>query len=250
MGQFEGKVAIVTGGAHGIGEATARAFASEGAAVVVADNTDDGRSVAEQINQDGNAHFEQVDVSRSEDVQRMVRAAVERFGRLDFLFNNAGIEGEQAVTADCTEANWDRVIGVNLTGVFLGSKYAIPAMLAGGGGAIVNNASVAGLVGFVGIPAYAASKGGIIQLTKTTALEYATQGIRVNCVCPGVIDTPMIDRFTGGDPATRQAMEGLEPVGRLGRPEEIASAVVYLCSDAASFVTGVALPVDGGFVAR
>ena len=190
------------------------------------------------------------DVSRAKDVERAVATAEREFGRLDYLFNNAGIEGAQAPTADCSEDNWQQVTGVNLSGVFFGMKYAIPAMLRTGGGAIVNNASLAGLVGFAGIPAYAASKGGVVQLTRTAALEYATQNVRVNCVCPGVIDTPMIERFAHDDPEALDALAQLEPVGRLGRPEEVADLALYLCSEQASFITGAAIPVDGGFVAR
>jgi NAD(P)-dependent dehydrogenase (short-subunit alcohol dehydrogenase family) len=171
-------------------------------------------------------------------------------GRLDVLFNNAGIEGEQAPTADTTLDNWDRVIGINLRGVFLGCKYGIEAMLRTGGGAIVNNASVAGLVGFAGIPAYCAAKGGVVQLTRTAALEYATRGVRVNCLCPGVIDTPMVQRFTRDDAKARAQMEMLEPVGRMGTPREVAELALFLASDRSSFVTGAVIPVDGGFVAR
>jgi len=151
---------------------------------------------------------------------------------------------------ECTEENWDRTIGINLKGVWWCCKYEIPEMLKAGGGAIVNTASVAGLVGFGGIPAYTASKHGVVGLTKTIALDYAQQNIRCNAVCPGVIDTPMIERFTGGDAEVRKGMESLEPVGRLGKPSEIADAVVYLCSDQASYVTGIAMPVDGAFVAQ
>jgi NAD(P)-dependent dehydrogenase (short-subunit alcohol dehydrogenase family) len=183
-------------------------------------------------------------------VAELVHGCVDRFGRLDFAFNNAGIEGTQAPTAECTVENWNRTIAVNLTGVFLCMHEEIPRMLQSGGGVIVNNSSVAGLVGFAGIPAYAASKHGILGLTKTAALEYATQGIRVNAVCPGVIDTEMIARFTHGDSEIAEQMVQTEPVGRLGGAAEIADAVVWLCSDRASFVTGHALAVDGGFVAR
>jgi NAD(P)-dependent dehydrogenase (short-subunit alcohol dehydrogenase family) len=151
---------------------------------------------------------------------------------------------------ECTEENWDRTLGINLKGVWWCCKYEIPEMLKNGGGAIVNTSSVAGLVGFAGIPAYTASKHGVAGLTKAVALDYATQNIRCNAVCPGVIRTPMIDRFTGGDPEALKAMEAMEPVGRLGTPEEVADAVVWLCSDEASFVTGVAMPVDGAFVAQ
>ena len=251
MGKLDGKVAIVTGAASGIGRATAILFASEGAKVVLADwDERQGSRVADELREAGHdAVFVRVDVSRPEDVEGMISTAVERYARLDVLFNNAGIEGEQAPTADCTLENWERVINVNLRGVFLGMKYGIPAMLRGGGGAIINNASVAGIVGFAGIPAYCASKGGIIQLTKAAALEYAKQGIRVNVICPGVIWTPMVERFTAQSDETRKALESLEPVGRFGTPEEVARLALFLASDDSAFCTGAPFIVDGGFVA-
>ena len=251
MGTLDGKVAIVTGAGSGIGRATALLFAREGAKVVAADCVkQQGEAVAEDIRKaGGQAAFVNVDVASPEDVQRMVRTAVETYGRLDVLFNNAGVEGEQAPTADCTLENWDRVININLKGVFLGMKYAIPELRKAGGGSIINNASVAGIVGFLGIPAYCASKGGVIQLTKTAALEYAREHIRVNAICPGVIATPMVERFIGGDPARQQAMEALEPVGRFGRPEEVAQLALFLAGDAAPFCTGAPFIIDGGFVA-
>ena len=252
MGSMQDRVAIVTGASAGIGHAAALAFAREGAQLSLADRDDDRgeKLVAELAELGTDACFTHTDVSDPDSVAAMVDATVRRFGRLDYAFNNAGIEGAQAPTADCTLENWNRTIGVNLTGVFLCMHAEIPRMLASGGGAIVNNSSVAGLVGFAGIPAYTASKHGIIGLTKTAALEYAEQGIRVNAVCPGVIDTEMIDRFTHDDPATRAQLLTTEPVGRLGGPQEIADAVVWLCSERASFVTGHTLAVDGGFVAR
>jgi NAD(P)-dependent dehydrogenase (short-subunit alcohol dehydrogenase family) len=180
----------------------------------------------------------------------MVAQTIAAFGRLDYAFNNAGIEGTQANTIDCTEENWDKTIGVNLKGVWLCMKYEIPEILKQGKGAIVNCASVAGMIGFAGLPAYVASKHGIVGLTKTTALEFATQGIRVNVVCPGVIQTPMIDRLTGKTKEAIEQFTGLEPMRRFGLPEEIANAVVWLCSDEASFVTGHVMAVDGGFTAQ
>ncbi|HEY8446257.1 MAG TPA: SDR family oxidoreductase [Thermomicrobiales bacterium] len=249
---MQGKVAVVTGAASGIGRATALAFAKEGARVVVSDvDAEGGEATVRMIREcGGEAIFVRADVSRTAEVRELIATAVGTFGRLDYAFNNAGIEGESAPTADATEENWDRVIDINLKGVWLCMKHELPAMLESGGGAIVNCASVAGLVGFPGIGPYVASKHGIVGLTKTAALEYATAGIRINAVCPGVIQTPMIDRFTGGAKEAAEEMVAMEPVGRFGTPEEIAAAVVWLCSDAASFVTGVALPVDGGLVAR
>ncbi len=251
MSNMQGKVAIVTGASAGIGHATALAFAREGAAVVVADiDGDRGEKTAVEIEGIGaEAIFARADVSSADDVAALVARTVERFGRLDFAFNNAGVEGAPAPTAECTLDNWSRTIAINLTGVFLCMREEIPKMLLTGGGAIVNNSSVAGLVGFAGIPAYTASKHGIVGLTKTAAIEYATQGIRVNAVCPGVIQTEMITRFTHGDPDAAAQLLHTEPIGRLGRPEEIADTVVWLCSEQASFVTGQALAVDGGFVA-
>lgn len=252
MGKLAAKAAIVTGAASGIGEATALLFADEGASVVVADRDEErGEHVVEAIRDRGaQALFAKTDVSKPDDVQAMIRAAVKTYGRLDVIFNNAGTEGEMnKPTADCTLENWHRVIEINLTGVFLGMKYAIPEMLKNGGGSIINNASVAGLVGFAGIPAYCASKGGVIQLTKCAAMEYATQGIRVNVICPGVIWTPMVERATGGTAEAEAAFKAMEPVGRFGTAEEIARMALFLASDDASFCTGAPFIVDGGFVA-
>ena len=249
---FQVKVALVTGGSFGIGRATALAFAQAGAKVVVADISQAaGEATAQQIRDSGgDARFVQADMAEAADIEGMVRTTIEQYGRLDAAFNNAGIEGEQAATADCSAENWSRVLTVNLTGVFLCMKAELRQMLAQGSGAIVNCSSVAGVVGFAGIPAYTAAKHGVNGLTKTAALDYATTGIRINAVCPGVIATPMIDRFTRGDQTAAAGMGALQPVNRLGRPEEIAAAVLWLCSNAASFVTGVCLPVDGAFTAR
>ncbi|HTR55082.1 MAG TPA: SDR family oxidoreductase [Kofleriaceae bacterium] len=247
-----GKVAFVTGASSGIGRATAIAFARRGAHVVVADVLDDGgRETAHMVETERvRALFVHCDVAQERDVRSAIGRAVETFGRIDCAFNNAGIEGEQAATADCTEHNWDRVIAINLKGVWLCMKHEIAQMQKQGGGTIVNCASIAGLVGFAGIPAYVASKHGIVGLTRTAALELARSNIRVNAVCPGVIQTPMIDRFAHGEAQIQRQLVAGEPVGRLGRPEEVAQAVLWLSSDAASFVTGQPIAVDGGWVAQ
>ena len=252
MSSMEGKVALVTGGSAGIGRAAALALPREGADVSIGDvQVARGEQVVEEIEAaGGKALFVATDVSKWADVSRLVDETIARFGRLDYAFNNAGMEGEPAATAECSEENWQRTLAVNLTGVWLYMRAEIPRMLAVGGGAIVNNSSVAGLVGFAGIPAYAASKHGIVGLTKTAAIEYATQGLRVNAVCPGVIDTEMVARFTHGDATALAGLRAEAPAARLGSPGEIAEAVVWLCSDRASFVTGQALAVDGGFVAH
>jgi len=248
VGRLENKVAIVTGAGSGIGKAIAHLFAREGALVVSVDLTGAEQDTAREIGSAATAV--RADVSNADDIQSVIGTVIARHHRIDVLVNNAGIEGDQARTADCTEDNFDRVIAVNLRGAFLGMKYVIPAMLAGGGGSIINVASVAGLVGFAGVPAYCASKGGMIQLTKATALEYATDNIRVNAICPGVIWTPMVERFTAQSREARQQMEKMQPLGRMGRSDEVGSLAVFLASDEFSFVTGSALPVDGGFVAR
>lgn len=247
---FKDKVALVTGGSSGIGKATALAFAKKGAKIVIADWKENRETIDSIKNLGGEVIFVKCDVSKASDVKKLVKKTINTFGRLDFAFNNAGIEGISARVQDCTEENWDKTISVNLKGVWLCMKYEIPEMLKQGKGAIVNCASVAGLIGFQGLPAYVASKHGVIGLTKTAALEYAKLGIRVNVVCPGVIQTAMIDRLTGKKKEVIEQFTDLEPVGRFGEPEEIANAVVWLCSDEASFVTGIEMPVDGGFVAQ
>lgn len=249
---FDDKVALVTGASSGIGKATALAFAKGGAKVVVSDiDEDKGRAVAEQITNDGGtALFVRADVSRQDDVDHLIDETIRAYGRLDYAYNNAGIEGDTALMAESTEENWMRVLGVNLTGVWRCMKAEIPHMLANGGGAIVNCSSIAGVVGFAGLAPYVASKHGVIGLTRTAALDYAAQGIRINAVCPGVIATPMVERVTHGEAEAEANMVAMEPIGRMGTPEEIAGAVLWLCSDSASFVTGHPLIVDGGFVAR
>jgi len=251
MGKLDGKTTIITGAASGIGRATAMLFAAEGARVAVADWSEEGEGVAAGIRASGiDAIFVKTDVSNPDDVQAMIAAAVGRWGALHVIFNNAGVEGVMGVpTAEASLENWQRVISINLTGVFLGMKYAIPELLRSGGGSIINNASVAGIVGFQGIGAYCASKGGVIQLSKTAALEYATQGIRVNAICPGVIDTPMVQRSIGDSAETAAAFRAMEPVGRFGTPEEVARVALFLASDDSSFCTGAPFVVDGGFVA-
>lgn len=248
---FNGKVAIVTGGSFGIGRAAAIAFAKRGANVVVADWIEDRENeTIRMVKKEAvEALFIQCDVSKNTDVENMLGKTIEQFGRLDFAFNNAGIEGIQANTVDCTEENWDKTISINQKGIWLCMKNEIPHMLKQNKGVIINCASVAGLVGFTGLPAYVASKHAIVGLTKTAALEYAKQGIRVNAVCPGVIHTEMIERLTGKDKEVEKQFTNMEPVGRMGTPEEIAEAVIWLCSDAASFITGIAIPVDGGLTA-
>src|SRR5712691_11405930 len=250
-GRLDGKVALVTGGASGIGRATALTFAREGAKLIVADMQEDGgqQTVHMITEQGGEAMFVKTDVSKAVAVQALISQAVATYGRLDCAHNNAGISGGgRALTAEYPEETWHQVIAVNLTGVWLCMKYEIPQMLSQGSGAIVNTASVAGLIGGRGLAAYVASKHGVVGLTKTAALEYAQEGIRVNCVCPGVIQTPMTERALR-DPA-RQAQITARPMGRVGAPEEVAEAVVWLCSEAASFVTGHAMSIDGGLVAQ
>ena len=245
---FENKVALVTGGSFGIGKATAVAFAQRGAKVVIADVLENPDALKEIKGAGSEGIFIKCDVSKEKEVSDLIDKTILKFGRLDFAFNNAGIEGQSANTQDCTETNWDKTLSVNLKGIWLCMRHELPHLLKNGG-AIVNCASVAGLIGFPGMPAYVASKHAVIGLTKTAALENAKTGIRINAVCPGVIKTAMIDRITGKDKVAEKQFESMEPVGRMGQPEEVAAVVVWLCSDGASFVTGHALPVDGGWIA-
>jgi NAD(P)-dependent dehydrogenase (short-subunit alcohol dehydrogenase family) len=239
-GRVDDKVALVTGGSSGIGRATALTFAREGAKLIIADRNEEGgqQTVHLITEQGGEAIFVRTDVSQAVEVQALISQAVATYGRLDCAHNNAGISGGgSALTAEYAEERWHQVIAVNLTGVWLCMKYEIPQMLHQGGGVIINTASVAGLIGSRGLAAYVASKHGVVGLTKTAALEYAPQGIRVNGVCPGVIHTPMTDRGLS-DPDRRARIIASEPMGRVGTPAEVAEAVVWLCSDAASLVTG------------
>ena len=246
--QFAGRVAFITGAGSGIGRATALAFAAQGAAVAVSDNAEkEVHETARLIEEQGGKALPVLcDVTRSDEVAAAVAATVQRFGRLDFAFNNAGIEQPPAPLHEISDEQWDRIIDINLRGVFYGMKHEIPAMLATGGGAIVNTSSGAGVIGIAGQSAYAAGKHAIIGLTKAAALDYAASGVRINAVCPGIIETPMMDRFSGGTEEGRQRVIGQEPIGRMGRPEEIASAVLWLCSDLGAFTVGHALVVDGG----
>jgi NAD(P)-dependent dehydrogenase (short-subunit alcohol dehydrogenase family) len=252
MSQFAGKVALITGGNAGIGRATAIAFATQGASVVVsARREQEGRDVIAEIHAlGGKAIFVKTDVSQEHEVKAMVEQTLATFGRLDYAFNNAGIEQAPTPLPDQTEATYDRIMDINVKGVWLSLKHEIPAMLKAGGGAIVNSASIAGLIGAATVPVYVASKHAVIGLTKAVALEYATQHIRVNAVAPGSIDTRMFRDFAAAAPEVRQMLISAHPIGRIGQPEEIASAVVWLCSDGASFVTGQTVPIDGGYTAQ
>jgi NAD(P)-dependent dehydrogenase (short-subunit alcohol dehydrogenase family) len=253
MKEFEGKVALVTGGGSGIGRATAIAFAREGAKVVIGNrNVQRGEETVSMIRDaGGTASFKRTDVLVAADIEALVDYAVKTYDRLDVAFNNAGIEGEvQPTLVDQTEANFDAVMDINVKGVWLSMKYEIPRMLKQGGGAIVNCSSVAGVIGFPGIGIYVASKHAVVGLTKTAALEYSAQGIRVNAVNPAVIDTEMVDRLAAGMSMKKDDLTTFHPIGRIGRVEEVAEAVLWLCSSKASFVTGHSLIIDGGFTAR
>ena len=250
QGRFEGKVAIVTGAASGIGRASAIGFARDGAKVVVADiNTAGGAETVRLITEaGGTACFAETDVANSASVQAMVDTALREYGRLDFAHNNAGIVGAGAPIAELPEEVWERGIAVMLTGVFLCMKYEIPHIVAQGpGGAIVNTSSGAGLIGFPGMADYVASKHGVIGLTRTAALELATTGVRVNAICPGTARSRMVDEWMGDDPALEKQVVDLHPIGRIAAAEEIAAAALWLCSPESSFVLGHALTVDGGY---
>lgn len=250
--RLKDRVAIITGAGSGLGRAAALLFAREGARVVAAaSRAKDGEQTVRQIKEiGGDAVFVQVDVTRASDIENAVKMAIDTYGRLDIMFNNAGTPGTAKLIADITEEEWNRVISVNLTGVFLGTKYAIPEMLKGGGGVIINTSSVAAVSPRRYAGAYSAAKAGVIQLTRVTALEYARKNIRVNCILPGPIDTPFFTKVAGGDPekmaAFKEKVRNEVPIGRFATPEEISRVALFLASDDASYITGAAFAADGG----
>lgn len=251
MSQFAGKVALVTGGNAGIGRATALEFARNGAKVVISGRREkEGNEVVAEIKAaGGEAIFVKTDVSKENEVKALIDQTLATFGRLDFAFNNAGVEQNLTPLPEQTEETYDQIMDINVKGVWLSLKHQIPAMLKTGGGAIVNNSSVAGLVGMGMVPIYVASKHAVVGLTKSVALEYAKQNVRVNAVAPAAVETRMYQDFAN-TPQMKQMLNAAHPVGRVGQPEEIASAVLWLCSDSASFVTGQTFPIDGGYTAQ
>jgi NAD(P)-dependent dehydrogenase (short-subunit alcohol dehydrogenase family) len=247
---FAGKVALITGGGSGLGRSCARMLAERGARVVIADVDDDGgaATVAECEAAGSEAQYVRTDVTRDDDVAAAVATAVDSYGSLDVAINNAGINGPTKFVADYTPEEWDAVIAVNLNGIFHGIRHEVPQMIKQGGGAIVNTSSGAGLVGFPMLPAYVASKHAVLGLTKAAALAYVRDGVRINAVCPGSTRTPLLEGFMSQSPEIEKAISQSAPIGRLAAPDEIAEAMVWLCSDAASFVIGHAFAVDGGAV--
>jgi NAD(P)-dependent dehydrogenase (short-subunit alcohol dehydrogenase family) len=247
---FTNKVALITGGTSGIGRATAIAFAEQGADVVIAGRreAEGAESLSLVQKAGGQGLFVQVDVNDESEIEAMVAKTLERFGRLDFAFNNAGVGGLGRATMTATADVYDQIMNINVRGVFFSMKHQIPAILRSGGGAIVNNASVLALRPSANSPIYSASKAAVVGLTKSAALEFAPRGVRINAICPAIIETDMTEQLRG-DEQTRAYLLSLHPVGRFGQSEEVAASVLYLCSPEASFITGVALPLDGGFAA-
>lgn len=250
--EFKDKIVVITGASFGIGKATALAFANAGAKLVLSDLKDDeGYAQAEAIRKKGNeCIYVHCGISKPAEVKHMVEEAVKHFGRLDIAYNNAGIEGEIGFTTAGSEENFDRVININLKGVWACMKYEIPEMLKNKKGVIVNCSSIAGIIGSQGLPVYVASKHGVNGLTKNAALEYAKQGIRVNAICPAGVHTPMLDRIIHNNPGMGEQLDTMHPIGRVATSEEIANVVLFLCSDRASFVTGHEMVVDGGYTAQ
>jgi len=249
MKEFEKKVAVITGGSSGIGRATAIAFAEKGAKVVIGDRRK-GEETVKLVQEAGSeAIFVQTDVTEAAEVENLISQAVETYGRIDYAFNNAGTEGIVGPGIEQSESNWNHVIDTNLKGTWLSMKYQIPQMLKQGGGVIVNNSSIAGLIGLSNLSIYSASKHGVIGLTKSLALEHAKANIRINAVCPGLIQTDLADRAFS-DEGSKAKMVAAHPIGRIGMPDEVAKAVVWLCSDAASFITGHSLAIDGGYTVQ
>jgi len=252
MGRLKGKVALITGAGSGMGQVAAILFAKEGAKVVVVDWVAEGGEETVRMIKEagGEATFVKADVSRAEDAKRMIRATVDSYGKLDILYNNAGIQGDVVRTADLSEENYDKVMAINLKGVWLGMKYAIPEMIRTGGGSIINTASMSGaMVAMKGAPHYGASKGGVVALSRVTAIEYVTKNIRVNCINPGLTLTPMSRGVMERDPEAFKRLTDPLPMGRPAEPEEIAQAALFLASDESSYITGTALVVDGGLTA-
>jgi NAD(P)-dependent dehydrogenase (short-subunit alcohol dehydrogenase family) len=250
MGKLQDKIAIITGAASGLGQGIAELFAQEGATVVVADIQEDaGKQLADELG----GMFVQVDVTDPASVEAMIQSVVDRYERIDILVNNAGIDGEQAVTADSSLENWRRVMSINIDGVYYGMKYVLPVMVAQRGGVILNTASTVGLNAIPAIPAYSASKAGVIQLSKAVAIENAAYRIRVNAICPSVVETPLLKRFIEATPdpeGARTGLASLNPMPGMVTVDAVAKAALFLVSDDAAFITAVALPIDGGYTAR